>query len=276
MANALTVFRNGFLTLKTSALGRLVTDAKNPAQDYWPEEEVMPAADQVETGEFQKLRQAISSGSNTGLGAKLSRLLFGGVSVDSLLQDRLQADKVHRYLLKQPRSYFHDMCADNKTRQWIEKAMRDCPLFLVSGLITLTQSGVTHEEHKEVWASGQAGAPLGERSAQAPPAALDQTGIMDIGLDAHAGRDLGERISFIVPGERVVGVQYRKLKFVLLSGKDIDKATLERKSTRWKMFLGVDRGSEDDIIEADLQDGLTEYDLEIDDEEDLVIWDASE
>jgi hypothetical protein len=274
--NALTIFRNGFLTLKSSALGRLVTDAKNPSQDFWPQKDITLSEDEVDKGEFHELRQALTSGFNVGLGAKLSRLFSAKISLESLSTDGLQADKLHRYLLKQPRSRFHGMCADVDARRWMEDTMRDCPLFLISGLITITEAGVQREQQSDIQTSGDAEVPIGDILSGGALAAVDQTGVTDVGLNAHGGRLSGESISFIVPGERVVGVQYRKVKFELLSKKNIDNATLERSPNRWKMFLGADRAGEKDIIEADLQDGLTEGDLEIDDEEDLVIWDINE
>jgi hypothetical protein len=274
VGNALTVFRNGFLTLKSSALGRLVPDAKNPSQDFWPQKDITLSEDQVDTGEFHELRQAFTSGFNVGLGAKLSRLFSTDVSLESLSKDGLQADKVHRYLLKQPRSHFYGMCADKDARYWMEDIMRDCPLFLISGLITVTEAGVQREQKRDMQASSDIEVPIGAALTGGALAAVDQAGVTDVGVNAHGGRLSGESISFIAPGERVVGVQYRKVKFKAFSEKSIDNATLERSPNRWKMFFGGDRAGEKDMIEADLQDDLTEGDLEIDDEEGLAIWDT--
>lgn len=96
-------------------------------------------------------------------------------------------------------------------------------------------------------------------------------------MNLHGGGSSGQSISFIAPGERVIGVRYRKLKFRVLKKKSVDTASLESNSNRWEMFTGGDRASEDDIIEADFEDELAEEDLECDaNEDEMVILEAED
>jgi hypothetical protein len=86
------------------------------------------------------------------------------------------------------------------------------------------------------------------------------------GLDLKVGSKANSRYSFVAPGERIIGVQYRKLKFNRFSSVDLSKAEL--KSNSWVMFLGdkTHKGitaTTGDILEANLDESLTVDDLEL-------------
>lgn len=270
VTDTLTVFRNSFLTLKSSALGRLVTDARNPSQDFWPK--IPPTLSDVDfdVRPFEALRSTAAAYTDVGFAAKLSRLFSGNVSRERSSFEGLQADSLLRYLLLQPRTYFTTMCADNETRRWMESALRDCPLFLIVGLVTLTDANVHKGQQGETQGSLSTEAPVGEALTGGALAA-DPGGAANAGVDVHDATSSVGSSSFRAPGERVVAVQYRKVKFTLLQKRNTDNASLERNPNRWVMFLGGDRASEDDVIEADLEDEITADDLEYDIGEDLVI-----
>ena len=268
--DALDVYRNGFLTLKSSTLGRLVTDVRNPGDDFWPDtDDALPEHD-VETRPFTTLRDARSTSASGGLGAKLSKLFTGDVAFEGSNSNELQTNELLRYHLLLQRRYFTNMCAAEDTRKWMEKAMLDYPLFLVVGLITVKDAEAQADRQRGGQASFSGEAPVGE-SLGIP----DPEGIANVGLNIHAGGSSGRTISFTAPGERVIGVRYRKLKFKVLKKKSVDTASLENNSNRWEMFTAGDRASEEDVIEADLEEELAEDDLECDvDDDDMVVLEA--
>ena len=69
--------------------------------------------------------------------------------------------------------------------------------------------------------------------------------------------------SFIAPGERVIGVQYRKIKFRLFSSNKVDTSFLENNPNRWVMLFGGDRAGVDNILEAELEETTDIDDLEL-------------
>lgn len=137
MAPALDVFCNGYLTLKSSTIGRLVIDARNPGDDFWPDTDDALPEHKVEALPFDTVRTARSTAANAGLGAKLTQLFTADLSLEGSNSDELETSKVMRYHLLQQRDYFINLCAGEATRKWMETALQDSPLFLVVGLITV-------------------------------------------------------------------------------------------------------------------------------------------
>jgi hypothetical protein len=162
------------------------------------------------------------------------------------------------------------MCEDNATREWIEKTLKHSPIFLVVGLITVTQAAVGQgqQENRKISAS----------VATSVPETVTQgaRGFLNIGIDTSAGRETGAISSFIAPGERVIGVQYRKIKFRLFSSNKADTAFLENNPHRWVMLFGGDRAGSDDILEADLEDTIDLSELELEEDGDVIKGNGNE
>jgi hypothetical protein len=66
--------------------------------------------------------------------------------------------------------------------------------------------------------------------------------------------------------ELIIAVQYRKVQFKWFSSRKIETAFLEVGCNRWKVFAISGRAewneAEDDVVEADLQDGIETEDIE--------------
>ncbi|RSL57488.1 hypothetical protein CEP54_008278 [Fusarium duplospermum] len=266
MPPALDVFCSGYLTLKSSTIGRLVIDVRNPGDDFCPATDDALPEHEVEPRHFDTVRAARSTAANAGLGAKLTQLFTADLSLEGSNSDELDTRKVTRYHLLQHQSYFRKLCAGKATREWMETAIQDSPLFLVVGLITVQDAEAQAERQRQGQAAVSGEVPVGE-AAGIP----DPEGVTNVGMNLHGGGSSGQSISFIAPGERVIGVRYRKLKFRMLKKKSVDTASLENNSNRWEMFTGGDRASEEDIIEADFEDELEEDGLECDADDEMVI-----
>ena len=259
--SALTVIRSAFLDLEEVAIGCLVPDILNPGQDYWPENPTPPPPDQVTTRTVENLRELLSDEKHVGLRTKLTHLFSGDVLHKTESKFELKTSKSTGYFLKQPRSTFLRLCRAEDTKKWIEETLRHSPIFFVVGLVTVTHAKVDrgHSHSKDY-----------KSSAHVPLSSLVSSGITDIlpnanVLDVGGAISLGDKSkgssSFIAPGERVIGVQYRKVHFHLFSKNKVEEATL--KPNQWTMFLGGDRAGSDNILEADLQDSLDREDLEV-------------
>jgi hypothetical protein len=277
----LTVLSKAFPILTGDTLGRLVTDAKNPSQDFWPEDTSTFQA-QIEERTFNDVHSALAEKKRTAFRSKLTQFLFGDVSHEKLSLDEIVASESKYYFLTQPRSHFQRMCKDTETRRWIENTLRECPIFLVVGLVTVKEAAVVKKLMKSRHVGGGVEVPVLDIVTHGVSAMLPFGGdLLNVGGEVDVGRKRGTMLMFNAPGERVVGVQYRKLKFALFSsmysaaGKAVDTATLD-KDNKWKM-LGIDRASvSEDILEAELQEGITLEDLELDGETELMTVDDDE
>jgi len=261
--SALTVIRSAFLDLQEVAIGCLVPDVLNPGQDYWPEKPAPPAPDQITKRTIENFRELLSDEKHIGLRTKLTHLFSGDVVHKTESKFEIKTPKSTAYLLKQPRSMFLRLCQEDDTKKWMEETLQDSPIFFVVGLVTVTHAEVDRDQsHSKDY----------KTSAEVPVSSLLSSGITDIFpnanvLDVGGAVSLGDMSrrssSFVAPGERVIGVQYRKVHFHLFSENKVEDATL--KPNQWTMFLGGDRAGSDNILEADLQDSTDLEDLEVED-----------
>jgi hypothetical protein len=278
----LTVLSTAFPTLTADTLGRLITDAKNPSQDFWPDDTSSLFKTQIEERSFNDVHSALGEKKRTAFRSKLTQFLFGDVSHEKLSLDEIVSSESKYYFLTQPRAHFERMCKDNETRRWIENTLREFPIFLVVGLVTVKEAAVAKKLMQSRQVNGGVEVPVLDIATHGVSAMLPfGADLLNVGGEVDVGRKKGTMLTFVAPGERVVGVQYRKLKFALFSsmyseaGKAVDTATLD-KDNKWKM-LGIDRaaGSED-ILEVDLVEGITAEDLELDGETELMTVDDDE
>jgi hypothetical protein len=272
--SALTVIRGAFLDLEEVAIGCLVPDVLNPGQDYWPEKPVPPTPDQVTKRTIENLRELISDEKHAGLRTKLTHFFSSDIVHKTESKFEINTPKSTGYFLKQPRSLFLHLCQEEETKKWIEETLRDNPIFFVVGLVTVTQAKVD---------SGQSHSKDYKTLAELPVSSIVSSGIADIFPNANV-LDVGGAVSFgdmsrrsssfLAPGERVIGVQYRKVHFHLFSENKVQDATL--KPNQWAMFLGGDRAGSDNILEADLQDSMDLEDLEVEENAYDMILDEEE
>jgi hypothetical protein len=272
--STLTVIRGAFLDLEEVAIGCLVPDVLNPGQDYWPEKPVPPRPDQLTKRTIENLRELLSAEKHIGLRTKLTHFFSGDFVHKTESKFEIKTPKSTGYFLKQPRSMFLRLCKEENTKKWIEETLRDSPIFFVVGLVTVTHAEVEDgESHSKAY----------KTSAEVPVSSIISSGIADIFpnanvLDVGGAVSLGDMSrrssSFFVPGERVIGVQYRKVHFHLFSENKVGEATL--KPNQWTMFLGGDRAGSGNILEADLQDSMDLEDLEVSDDAFDMILDEDE
>lgn len=280
---SLSVLHSTFLTLTGVALGRLVTNVKNPSQDFWPENAAPLPQNEFDERPFNQLQNFLGKTIHVGLRAKATHLLYGGVASQTSSSGELVAPESKVYSLLQPSSHFQRMCKDNATREWMERTLKRCPIFLVVGLITVTQATVSQGRHEARQVSSSVAVPVTDIVTYGASTVLLPANIgasLNVGLDTSAGHETHAVSSFIAPGERVIGVQYRKIKFRLFSSNKAETSFLENNPHRWVMLFGGDKSGSDNILEADFEDTISVDDLELeeaevitDDEQKIVLID---
>jgi hypothetical protein len=274
----LSVINGAFLTLKSVSLGRLVVDTVHPGQDFWPESPFTFGDNEVDERPFDNLKNALKTTKHATVRAKLSRIIHGDIGSHRSSYDELVTPQSKVYSLLQPISHFRRLCQDTGTRDWIERTLKHCPIFLVVGLVTVTQAKVGLDQHQSTHVSTDVSIPVTEIvthgvGAVLPPGVGD---VLNVGVGVTAGQQKAAAASFIAPGERVIGVQYRKVKFELFSSDKVGTSSLENNPNRWVMLLGGDRGGDQDILEADLEETMTPDDLELEVDSEVIEGDRED
>lgn len=149
----------------------------------------------------------------------------------------------------------------------MERTLKHYPIFLVVGLISVTDATIKQDrERTRKLSSSLDATPVTSFVAQGATNTLTAVGIGGIG-DAKVVASVDGKTravsSFIAPGERVIGVQYCKIKFRLFSSNKVDTSFLENNPNRWVMLFGGDRAGVDNILEAGLEETTDIDDLEL-------------
>jgi len=259
-----TLLGDSFLSLKTVHLGRLVIDAKNPYEDFWPQTETALLPHEYEERTFDGLVISLRGAKSRELRAKVSQWISGHVSSEESSRGQLSAHQAKVYKLLQPNVVFRRLCSDITAREWMEERLQYFPIFLIDTLITVTHATMGHDQSQSKNVGGSFAVPVTLAATQGIPVP-GLTDVLDVHLHAGVKTETGGSFSFSTPGERVIGVRYRKVKFRLFSSKKVDNSFLENNSNRWKTFVGTTRSSDsDDLLEADVEaiDDLDDLELE--------------
>ena len=255
----LTIIRAAFLDLDEIALGSLVPDPREPGVNFCPDKKLSFLPEEVSSHYVENLRQLLADKKHRGIQSKLSRFFVGDINSDGRSKIEINALKSTVYYLKHPDSHFTRLINDDTTKRWIERTLKKKPIFLVSGFVTVTQANVEYGQQKYRNLNVSAEIPVTDILSHGATM-LTPGEKIDISAGASVGDHTKSVSAFIAPGERVIGIQYRKVQFQWFSA-DINEATL--KENQWKMFLGT-RGQRDMIAEAHLCESMELEDLELD------------
>jgi hypothetical protein len=267
--SALTLIRAAFLDRSEVSLGCLVPNLLEPGQDFHPVKPPVITPEQINTRYIENIHDFLGAGKHIGLRTKLARIFSATARKESKSFDELVARRATLCYLRHPSLYFENLCDDDDTKVWLETVLKRFPIFLVTGFLTVTEAqvGRARQRSSEVQLSAKVSA-----SDVASSGATTVVGNMpdQIGVELNAGSKVSCLYSFVAPGERIIGVQYRKLRFNRFSAVDVEKAEL--KSNSWVMFSG-DRchkgiSAGPGYVEANLEESLTVDDLELEEQED--------
>jgi hypothetical protein len=268
--SALTLLRAAFLDLNEVSLGCLVPNPLEPGQDFCPVKPPVITAEDISPPRYiENIHEFLGAGKHLGLHTKLARIFSATARKENKSVDQLVASRATLYYLRQPSLHFKDLCKDDNTKEWIETVLKRFPIFLVTGFLTVTQAevGRTRQRSSEVQLTTEVSA----SDVTSFGATTIVTDMPDsVGVQLKAGTEVHSLYSFVAPGERIIGVQYRKLKFKRFSAVDVEKGEL--KSNSWVMFLGeksrkgLSAGT-GHVLEANLEESLTVDDLELEDQE---------
>jgi hypothetical protein len=130
---------------------------------------------------------------------------------------------------------------------------------MVVGMTALTDATVVHTIETGSVVQGAAQAPVAEIASSGVtllmPAAVGSLLDSGMGIGHAAKRTVSAR--YFAPGDRIMAVQYRKVRFSWFSSRSLDKAYLE-KGNRWIIDSSIARSEvdedEEDVTMAEVED----------------------
>jgi hypothetical protein len=258
------IFLNAsFLGLSEVNLGCLVLDPTSPNEDFCPREPSKFTADEINTRSVEGFSHLLQEGRHSGLRTRLTSLLSGTTARQGTSLTEIIAPKSTIRSLRHPMAHFRKMCQDETIKEWIEDANNISSVYLLSGLATVTEANIHYKRTKAREYGGSLSVPVTSIVTQGVGALLPVGGdILDPGVDISTGRYSNASSSLFLPGEWVIGVQYRKIKIKRFRSNAVDTARLD--GVVWKM-LGQEREGAQDMLEAELQECVNLNDLGLDD-----------
>ena len=114
----LDVLHESFYTLKEIFLGRLVTDIKNPADDFWPDikTQTIVAEDDYIIRPYDNLKLLMNEMKNADISAKLTRLVSGSVGTGKGSSTQLSTAQAKVYNLLNSSLHFERLCRETASR----------------------------------------------------------------------------------------------------------------------------------------------------------------
>ncbi|KAI0410840.1 hypothetical protein F5X98DRAFT_368529 [Xylaria grammica] len=169
--------------------------------------------------------------------------------------DRIQISTkgMKAYTLENSGDWFENVIKSPTTRNWIERAInRGEDLFMIVGFYTVIDANISIESITSNGINGAVQAPVG-LSLAAVGVVLPLETPLDSGIEIQQEEMDSGATQYVVPGEQVCAVQYRKLCHKWLSSKRVDNARLSR--VHYWHCTERSRDEEDgveDIIEVEL------------------------
>lgn len=242
-----------FLPQDSIKLGRIITSLEHPYQNYHDP----PATSQPRV--LISLRNSYTGEqhvtSKSGFGSTLTSLVSADFSKRTKMKIRVTTDHVKTYILENSDHWFEQATHLEATRAWIERAVdQGHDMYMVVGIHTVTDAIVNQESVVGRDASGQIKIPLSQSLAGAGIIA-PLGDIIDPGVAFQQQGLNGAQSRFIVPGEQVCALEYRKIRLRWLSSKRLDKSRLSNVH-QWPTIERSrdEEDGEDDIIQVELVD----------------------
>ena len=209
-----TLILRHFLPYDAVSTGNLVLDVRHPEQEFFtPEAEYITDKDIV-TQHLENFTYVVDQTKGSGLHAYLTTFFSTSSSSQHTSNINISSASCITRRLKNPGTIFEQMCGSNRTRAWLERAMRrNKPVYMVSGIQSLVDTQVNESDERVLQNKASAKMPATLASAISPGAAIPGGEILDFGVGVSRNGRSNERIKFSAPGEQIFAVQYRKIRF---------------------------------------------------------------
>ena len=236
-----------FVSADSIALGRLVTNIDDPAQNFFHHDMVnsftIPSDFTITSQKGYK--NVVSEGFHSRVETLLARLFTAGLYAGSEKQISLDTKRVCTYELQNSDAKFEQMMAEEDARKWFEKVLkRGRNPYMIVGYQSIFDASVRTEEGRAGEAHGSAAVP-------------EAVGGVEVGVSSSTDRTVKRGTDRVAEHEQVYAVQYRKVGYSFLSKKDLENAELRQK-TRWRVLwrgrAPGDELEEDEVLEVSTED----------------------
>jgi hypothetical protein len=159
-------------------------------------------------------------------------------------------------MLPDSRLHLLDICKDGGIRAWLEGTIKHgLPVYMMVGIHTVKDAKIVHKYEASFGAKASAQVPT---DAIVPTGAADlPSGATDIGASAEKWNEATGSSRFIAPGEQIIAIQYRKLKFKWSFSRDLDSVYLEQ-GNRWKIYMsGRSDDDNNEEVEVEFEENAT-------------------
>jgi len=252
------------------SLGRLVLDMSAPWQDYCPyfPVQLSPEKD-VATTEFLHVHEIIEQTRGTKFHANITQAFSSLSGMTKRSTAHIVAPHGVRYWLLNSGDHFGRVCRDSNVRDWFDRVIkRGFDVYMVVGIVVLRDAKIANTVETTSRVESSIELPVTD-AATAGVTSLVPTSlgaILDSGLGAgHLSQNTTET-SYFAPGDRIIAVEYRKVRFEWFSSRKAGTAFLE-KGNRWIVHHTSSRmeptDDSEDVVEENLQEVSTKADLDI-------------
>jgi nucleoside phosphorylase len=228
------VFPGRFLNWDEVALGRLVLNLRKPEQDFCPYT-IPVTPEEISIFPFQEIKQILKHRGEYQF-SKIFAKLISGLSPGNRSIEPVVRRSI-QYTLLNSGSFFVRLVNNQETQQWLERVYRQSHVYLAVSIHSIVDF-----------------AAIGNGTNDSVETLL-------------ASRQLS-------PGDRIIGVQYRRLRFKSFKSAGNQVPTIE--NGRWQKYDldNTDRGNADDSLEVSLDD---HFDLDdLDDEFKFEVYTSNE
>lgn len=255
----------GFLSRKQVTLGRLVLNLQNPGQGFCPHMPIEFTEDEVDNALFTEVELELDETKTSRFSLKVTKLFRTNAEASKSSSNTLKAKQAARHeLLNSPDVFNKILNASPETKIWLEKVRHYSPVHFAVALLTVSDASFNAATEATNTASVSLTAPLAEAVAPGSSTVPLIGDSLDVKTELAKEKAEKQNAKFLAPGDRIIAVQYRRIKFKGYKSDSVDGAFLDNPG-RWKKYTGtdVDRGDGEDILEATLEekpniDDLTE------------------
>jgi hypothetical protein len=251
-------------------LGRLVFDISAPWQDYCPHVPIkLKLEDDISTAPFQHVREIMECTRSTKFHANLTRAISALTGANHHTYASVTAPQGVTYSLLNSGNHFEQICQDVNVRAWFERAIkRGFDVYMVVGIITLTDAKIVNTIDTTTGTQGTIEVPVAN-ALMSGASSVVQTPISDLLESSIGGGRLTQNaanIGYVAPGDRIIAVQYRKVRYEWAKRRSVETAFLQR-GNRWIVHGPGNRsdvtGEDDDVVDVDLAETTSKEDLDI-------------
>ncbi|KAK6514353.1 hypothetical protein TWF506_008749 [Arthrobotrys conoides] len=256
------------LPLNAVTLGRLVTNRKSPAEEFY-DSNCLPdivSNDNIIITSRNNFQEVLHSRLGTSTYSNLTAIIGSNYTLSNQEYILLESFSNKSYQLENSTNVFDHICADPGLRKWLLKMIgRRRSIYMIVGFQTITNASISCGSFSLKDTGGEITAPI----SIALPAALGVpipilSDVLDVGVGKSRMEEHEVQTRFQAPGEMVYAVQYRKLEFSWFSSKKVEKASLG--NSRWVFNVGV-RGvgmEEEDVVDVHFVDEEGEDEDQVD------------